>query len=116
MPDSCARAIVKLPVRGYATVAVLVNKGRTLPETIYAEHRGALRFEGHEVPRTVLTRTHVIEAKNHRMLRYRGWMRTDVPAKVTFDLPGRKATADEALTLDPKQPLRLDLRRPPTTE
>ena len=36
----------------------------------------------------MLTRTHMLEADDHRVLRYRGWMRTDVPASVSFDLPG----------------------------
>lgn len=109
VPDACSKATVRVPVRGHATVAVLVNKGRTLPETIHAEHVGGLRFEGHDATRTMLTRTHVLEAEDHRILRYRGWMRTDVPATVTFALPGTKT--EGLLTLDAKTPLRLDLRR-----
>ena len=116
VPDCCVRAIVKMPVRGHATVAVLVNKGRTLPETIYAEHVGGLRFEGHDAPRTVLTQTHVLEADTHRILRYRGWFRTDVPATVTFDLPGKKTERDEGTRLDPAETLQLDLRKVRTSE
>lgn len=116
VPDSCVRAVVKVPVRGHATVAVLVNKGRSLPETIYAEHLGGLRFEGHEAPRTVLTRTHVLEADGHRILRYRGWFRTDVQPAVTFDLPGRRTCAEKPLRLDPAETLQIDLRRPRTSE
>ena len=65
---------------------------------------------------TFPARTHMLEAYDHRVLRYRAWMRTDVPATVTFDLPGNPKKAVEPMTLDPRNPLQLDLRRPRTRE
>lgn len=111
VPDTCAKATVRLPVRGHATVALLVSDGVVVPKTFPAEHVNAIRFEGHEPARTMLTQTHVLQADGYRIVRYRGWMRTDVPPEVTLRLPGAPAADPKApLRLSAKHTLRVDMR------
>ena len=105
VPDTCTKAVVRVPVRGHATLAVLADRGASLPQVLYARHTQALRIEGHEPPRTKFVRTHDLPGTDHRVVRYRGWLRTDVPPLVTLELPN----APDPVTLSAR-PAHLDLR------
>jgi len=108
VPDSCRQAKVRVPVRGRAELVVHFPAGAKPPAVLAAEHVGTLVLPGHDVPRTRFTRGKVLELGRSQVVRYSGWLRTDVPPTVNVRIPGLAETHSEVV-LDRDTPARLDL-------
>ena len=106
VPDTCEKATVTVPVRGRTSVLLRLPSGQQPPAQVVAEHTGTFVLPGHATPRTLLQRRHVLPAGNTQLVRYDGWMRTDVPATVRVLVPGRQAGL--AATLHADEVIRLD--------
>ncbi len=110
VPDTCARAVVEVPVDGRVTLVLSLAPGANAPERLVAEHEGTMRLPGHLPPRTVLTRASLHELGGRRLASYEGWLRTDVPPRVIVRVPGdRRADPDHRVTLVAGKTVRLDL-------
>ncbi len=110
VPDTCRKAEIVVPVDGKTEVVVVLPKGRVAPMSIVAEHDGTVVLPGHEKPRTILHRTHVVKMARGIAVRYEGWFRTDVPPHVRLRVPGAKAKAKLAVELRPQAAVRVDVR------
>lgn len=91
VPDSCRKAVLRVPVSGRTAVVLHTGAHAHPPATIVAEHLHGNVIPGHAVPRTVLRKTRDVAIGRTRVVRYEGWMRTDVPATVSLRLPGDAA-------------------------
>ncbi len=112
VPDTCRKATIVVPVRGRAVVTVKLPLGLPVPATLVAEHQGTVVLPGHTPPRTRLERGVVLEAAGSQIARFEGWMRTDVPARVSIRIPGVPGAVRE-VELSAKAPVRVDVSRKP---
>jgi cytochrome c peroxidase len=113
VPDTCHKATILVPVRGKVSLVARLPATGVAPTTLVAEHQGTFVLPGHDTPRTLFTRTHVLASGHSQVARYEGWLRTDVPNVVVLRLPGRKkGAAAPHVTLDAKTTVRLDLTGP----
>ncbi len=108
VPDTCAKAKVVVPVRGKTIVVVRLPAGVAAPATLAAVHQGTIVLPGHSAPRTRLRRTHTVESAGANVVRYEGWLRTDVPHEVKVHLPGLHGKAIDAV-LGAKEAVRIDV-------
>jgi len=110
VPDTCRKARVRVPVRGKTAIVVRYPAGVPVPDVLVAVHQGTIVLPGHEAPRTRLERTHVITSGDVRIVRYEGWLRTDVPSDVLLRVPGvRKKTVKAVLS--GKDALQIDVAK-----
>src|SRR5262245_4612153 len=106
VPDSCRSAEIKLPIRGRALLALTLPAGVTAPETLLASHPGATRFPDRKRPATILRRESVAEgSKGTVVAKYAAPMRTDVPAEVAIEIPGRASSYNVTFRRDQFVPL-----------
>lgn len=110
VPDSCAKARIVVPVRGRAELVVRMHAPTPVPATLAGEHLGTFVLPGHQAPRTRFVRGEVLEMGRTRVVRYRGWLRTDVPKRVRVRLPGLHGAAAE-VDLASDEPARIDATR-----
>ncbi len=112
VPDTCRKATVRVPVGGRVAIVLTTSADAAAPETLVAEHLWANAIPGHTAPRTKLRATRRLELGGARLVRYEGWLRTDVSPRVALRLPGDRAgrRAPE-LVLREGAELRLDLSR-----
>lgn len=99
VPDVCDRAVVTVPVKGRTTLMLRVEKDKPAPETLVVEHLDTLVLPGHEPPTTKLARRENLVMGGVRVVRYEGWFRTDVPAKVLVRVPNQRAHTERERTL-----------------
>ncbi len=108
IPDSCREAKLVVPVRGRTEIVVRFPAGAKPPAVLAADHLGTFVLPGHDIPRSRFTRGEVLKLGRSHVVRYSGWMRTDVPATVRMHVPGL-AKARAEVVLDRAKPVRLDL-------
>ncbi len=108
VPDTCRKARVRVPVRGKTSVVVRYPPGAQAPDVLVAVHQGTVVLPGHEAPRTRLERTHTLVSGDVRLVRYEGWLRTDVPADVWLRVPGAPHGVVKAI-LGGKEAVQIDV-------
>lgn len=112
IPDTCRKTSLRVPVKGRVALLVSAPKGAVAPDTLVAEHLWGNAIPGHTAPRTRLQATRRLEVGSAQLVRYEGWMRTDVPARVALRLPGDRAGLNAPeLVLRAGEELRVSLTR-----
>lgn len=110
VPDTCARAVVEVPVDGRVSLVVTYGPGFKPAERLVAEHEGTMRLPGHLPPRTYLNQVGSLALDGRTVVSYEGWRRTDLPADVILRVPGdRRADPEHRLRLVGGRALRLDV-------
>ena len=110
VPDSCTKARVVVPVRGRTELLVRMHTPTPVPETLAGDHLDTFVLPGHQAPRTRFLRGEVVDMGRTRIVRYRGWLRTDVPNRVRVRLPGLHGASAE-VELSSEAPARVDLTK-----
>lgn len=110
VPDTCARAVVEVPVDGRVSLVVTYGAGFKPVERLVAEHEGTMRLPGHLPPRTYLNQVGSLALEGRTVVSYEGWRRTDVPADVILRIPGdRRPDPEHRVRLVGGKALRLDV-------
>ncbi len=91
IPDTCAKAEVRVPVAGRMSFLVTFPAGAAAPPLLVGVHTERPQVKGHPRARTTFVRVgEVVEVKGSQVAKYEGWARTDVGHSVTLLVPGRE--------------------------
>jgi hypothetical protein len=88
VPDTCRRAVLRVPVDGRAALVVVFATVAPTPERLVLEHETEMTLPAPMVPRTTFVRESEATAGGHTVARYTGWFRTDRSPWVRVRLPG----------------------------
>ncbi len=89
VPDTCREATVQVPLAGRMTFVVTFPKDLPAPPVLIAQHPTApVSSAQPRRARTLFRRGEVVELKDGRVAKYKGWVRSDIPKAVTLKMPG----------------------------
>ena len=91
IPDTCAKAELRVPVAGRMSFVVTFAPGTSAPPVLVGVHTERAPVKGHPRERTTFVRVGgVVSLNGAWVAKYEGWARTDVGHSVTLLIPGRE--------------------------